>query len=258
MTDAKALPGAIEAAWGLRGRPTRGPKPLLSGPQIVAAAVRVAAAEGFGAVSMARVATELSTSAMSLYRHVANKEELAVLMIEAVTTEPVAPRASDESWRPAAERYATGMLAMFRANPWVLQVPISTPPATPRQLAWLETGLAALDGTGLTEPEMMSAVLLVIGFVRNDATLASQISAGADAQGSSTDEVMSDYGALLRVLVQADRFPVLRRLVEAGVVDRPDDPDTEFQFGLTRILDGIAALIDERAGSPVRGRSKNR
>ena len=53
---ASGLPASIEAAWGLRERPARGPKPALSLERIVAAAVDVAAAEGIGAVSMGRVA----------------------------------------------------------------------------------------------------------------------------------------------------------------------------------------------------------
>jgi AcrR family transcriptional regulator len=233
MTDADALPGAIAAAWGLRGRATRGPKPALSVAQIVAAGVRIAAAEGFGAVSMARVAGELSTSAMSLYRHVANKDELATLMVEAATSEPPPARLPGESWRPALERYAWAMLHWYRGSHWVLQVPLTAPPATPHQLAWLETGLAALDDSGLSESEMLSAVLLVIGFVRNDVTVNGQVTA----------EAMAGYGDLLRVLVRAERFPVLRRVLDAGAVDGAEhDPDSEFRFGLARLLDGIEAL----------------
>jgi hypothetical protein len=65
------LPASIEAAWGLRERPAKGPKPGLSLDRIVEAAVGVAATEGLAAVSMGRVAKELSVSTMSLYRYVA-------------------------------------------------------------------------------------------------------------------------------------------------------------------------------------------
>ena len=53
------LPASIEAAWGLRERPARGPKPGLSLERIVAAAVDLAASEGIAAVSMSRVARAL-------------------------------------------------------------------------------------------------------------------------------------------------------------------------------------------------------
>ena len=62
------LPASIEAAWGVRARPNKGPRPALSLERIVAAAVRVAAADGLQAVSMSRVAARPGVSTMSLYR----------------------------------------------------------------------------------------------------------------------------------------------------------------------------------------------
>ena len=64
------LPATIAAAWGLRARPGKGPKPGLSLERIVAAAIRVATADGLAAVSMSRVAAELGAATMSLYRYV--------------------------------------------------------------------------------------------------------------------------------------------------------------------------------------------
>ena len=246
MTDTTPLPGALQAAWGLRERPTKGPKPALSAERIVAAAVRVAHAEGFAAVSMNRVAAELSTSAMSLYRHVANKDELAVLMMEAVVGEPP-PSMPGEGWRPALERWASAMLAMFREHRWFLQVPVSAPPATPRQLGWLEAGLAALAGTGLSEAEKVSVALLVNGVVRNEAQISGQMADAASSAGRTVEATIGEFGALLRVLVTADRFPMLRRAIDAGVMDQADDPEADFAFALARVLDGIEKLIEDRA-----------
>ena len=56
----QGIPGTIAAAWGVRERPHKGPKPALSLPRIVAAAVQVADTEGLDAVSMGRVAAELA------------------------------------------------------------------------------------------------------------------------------------------------------------------------------------------------------
>ena len=73
---ATGLPASIEAAWGVRTRPSKGPRPALSLERIVAAAVRVAAGDGLQAVSMGRVASDLGVSTMSLYRYVGAKDEL--------------------------------------------------------------------------------------------------------------------------------------------------------------------------------------
>src|SRR6266699_4251110 len=67
---ASGIPDSVAAAWGVRERPHKGPKPALSLPRIVDAAVRVADTEGLDAVSMGRVAAELGAATMSLYRHV--------------------------------------------------------------------------------------------------------------------------------------------------------------------------------------------
>ena len=70
------IPPVLAMAWGLRDRPGKGPRPGLTLERIVAAGVKVAATEGLGAVSMARVAKELGAATMSLYRHINAKDEL--------------------------------------------------------------------------------------------------------------------------------------------------------------------------------------
>jgi hypothetical protein len=139
------------------------------------------------------------------------------------------------------------MFAMFGAEPWFLQVPIAAPPATPRQLAWMETGLAALDGTPLPEAEKLSLLLLVNGYIRHEALLRGQMTEAARAHGRTVDAVITEFSGLMRHLVQADRFPLLRRAIDAGAMDAPNDPDGDFAFGLARILDGVEAFIRSRA-----------
>ena len=75
---------SLELLWGLGERPSRGPKPGLTLDRIVTAAVAVADAEGLGALSMRRVATDLGVGTMSLYRYVPGKAELLDLMLDKV------------------------------------------------------------------------------------------------------------------------------------------------------------------------------
>src|ERR1700758_1421207 len=79
------LPPGLDLLWGRRERGKRGPRAGLTADAIVAAAIRIADAKGLEAVSMERVARELGFTTMSLYRHVANKEELLQLMWNAAT-----------------------------------------------------------------------------------------------------------------------------------------------------------------------------
>jgi len=99
--------------------------------------------------------------------------------------------------------------------------------------------LQCLANTPLTEDQKLSTVLLVSGHVRNEATLSADIAAASGGQ-----PVMPGYGSLLRRLTTAERFPALHRAIDSGSLDDDDDLDTEFNFGLERILDGIESLID--------------
>ena len=134
------LPASIEAAWGARTRPNKGPRPALSLERIVAAAVRVATTDGLQAVSMGRVAADLGVSTMSLSRYVAAKDELLALMADLSFEAPPAARRPEETWRDGLSRWAWSELGVYRRNPWVLRIPISGPPVTPNAMAWLERG----------------------------------------------------------------------------------------------------------------------
>ncbi len=106
------LPASIEAAWGLRTRPAKGPKPGLSLERIVEAGVKVAVSEGLGAVSMSRVAAELGASTMSLYRYVAAKDELLALMMDAALGPP------SPGWSGRCDACAAPASPRARRYPW--------------------------------------------------------------------------------------------------------------------------------------------
>jgi AcrR family transcriptional regulator len=244
---ATGLPASIEAAWGVRTRPNKGPRPALSLERIVAAAVRVAASDGLQAVSMGRVASDLGVSTMSLYRYVGAKDELLALMADLTFEGPPAPRGTEESWRDGLSRWAWTELAVYRRNPWVLRIPISGPPVTPNAMAWLERGLGCLRDTGLGEGEKMSAMLLLTGFVRGQGMVQADIAAAQAAGATAPEsEMMASYGRLLTRLTDPERFPALHAVIAAGVFDEPDDGDFDFSFGLERVLDGIETLIETR------------
>ncbi|WP_026422529.1 TetR/AcrR family transcriptional regulator [Actinokineospora inagensis] len=232
MTDT-GLPASIEAAWGLREQPTRGPKRALSLARIVTAAVAVADAEGLDALSMSRVAAELGTSAMSLYRYISAKDELLTLMVDAIFEGIVPAPAAD--WRTGVRDLAWACQRALHAHPWAVRIPISGPPLTPHQLRWLEAGLAALRETPLSAAEKMSSLLMVSGLARNDATLASEI--GDDK------ELMVRYATNLARVLTADAFPELIGVMHSGMMEQDDEWDEEFAWSLERVLDGLATLI---------------
>jgi AcrR family transcriptional regulator len=255
------LPPALEAAWGLRDHPRKGPRPGLTLPRILEAAIGLADRDGLEAVSMARVAAELGAAPMSLYRHVASKDDLLELMTDTAWGPP--HDVSGGTWRPKLAGWARAMRGAMYSHPWALRVPISGLPVYPNSVAWFEQGLAALADTPLTEQAKASSILLISGYVRNEAMTGTDIEAAIRAQavaspqdgaldGAEPTRFASDPGAvwmrqyrdLLSKLTDPARFPATTRLLESGVFDAPDGPDDEFNFGLDRILDGLERLIE--------------
>ncbi len=240
-----ALPASIELAWGLRDRPAKGPKRALTLERIVNAGIAVATAEGLGAVSMARVAGEVGSSTMALYRYLPSKDDLLELMVDTGLGRPPAVF-KNVRWRRGLRLWAEGIRDAYRANPWALNVPISSPPLGPNNLQWLEAALSCLRSTALTEQQKVSVVLLVSGFVRNEETLTMNIVAKMLANGDPPE----NYGRQVARLIDQAIFPSLCAAVVSGALEdeNPTDPgmDAEFEFGLERILDGIAVLIDKQ------------
>ncbi|MDQ2814611.1 MAG: TetR/AcrR family transcriptional regulator [Actinomycetota bacterium] len=243
---AAGLPESVAAAWGVRKRSPKGPKPALSLPRIVAAAVRIADAEGLDAVSMGRVAAELGAAAMSLYRHVSAKDELLTLMVDAAWGEAPDPPEPGEGWRSGLSRWAWGLRASARRHPWAVRIPVSSLPIMPREVAWFEHALACMRDTTLTEARKASVIMLLSGYVRNLATTEADIAAAVSASGLSPSEWMAAYPRMLSKLTDPQRFPALAAFIAAGVFDAADEPDDEFAFGLDRILDGIEHLVQTR------------
>jgi AcrR family transcriptional regulator len=235
--DEDLIPPSIQLAWGRRPRSTRGPKPGLTLDRIVAAGIKVAMTEGIGALSMTRVAAELGVGTMSLYRYVVAKDELLTLMVDGALGPPP-PAPPGEDWRAGLRRWAVGVRAAYQRHPWALRVPINAPPMGPNNVAWLENALRALSDTPLSEQQKLSTVLLVSGFVRNEVTLDLDLAAGAGGE-----QVMPTYARMLGALIEGGDFPALAEAIASGALSDEDDPDSEFEFGLERILDGVAALI---------------
>jgi AcrR family transcriptional regulator len=244
------VPVSVATAWGLRTAAPRPRKHGLSLQRIVEAGIRVAASDGLAAVSMSRVASELGAATMSLYRHLSAKDELLAHMVDAAFVEAPAGVGPGETWRAGLSRWAASHLAVLRRHSWLVRVPISGPPLMPNQVLWFERGLACLGATPLAEAEKPSVLLLVNGFVRNQATLEADLMLAARTSGLSPEHVGARYSDALASLTDAARFPAIHDVLAAGVFAGEGAIEDDFQFGLDRILDGIDVLIRARAAEP--------
>ena len=243
---AGALPPGLQRLWGLKRGPRPGQRPSLDVRTVASTAAAIADEQGLGGVSMSRVAAELDVTTMALYRYVESKDELLELMLEVAAGDPP-PLDSDLAWREALRGWAGNLRQIYRRHPWSLDVLVAAIPRGPHQLAWLEQGLAALRDAGLEPGERIAAVMLVMVYVRGQATLERQFLPGVTAPGAA-----SDFGALLREVLDPDRYPELTALAQQDIWDEPGSPDAdddiedEYNFGLQRILDGLELLAHGR------------
>jgi AcrR family transcriptional regulator len=231
------LPPSMALAWGVTGRPGRGPKRALTLGQIVEAGIALAVADGIAGVSMGRVAERLGVSTMALYRYVPGKDDLLEIMVDAALGPPP-PAREAETWRAGLLRWAIGVRDSYRANPWALRVPITAPPLGPNNVRWLENALASLAATPLTGQEKISSVLLISGFIRSEELLLHDVAA-ARRPGEPADA----YARLLATLIDDRDFPHVSAVLATGAMGDEEGIDAEFEFGIERVLDGIGALI---------------
>jgi AcrR family transcriptional regulator len=249
---------SLALLWGQGEPPTRGPKPALTVPEIVAAAVALADAEGLAAVSMRRVAEALGKSPMALYTYVPGKAELLDLMLDTVLGELPTSYDMAGGWRAAVEAWAEAQWAFYDRHPWVLQVSGARAVLGPHEMDSYEAAIALFDGLGLSGVEMQRIVGVLSRFVSGAAKAVSDARTAEQATGISDDEWWNTRSPLLDEFagdIWAERYPTLTKLGAEQAFDQLDRPDDDTPYmvqdaldvlglGLTLLLDGIAARID--------------
>jgi len=187
---------------------------------------------------------------------VPGKAELVDLMLDRVYGEQLVGIATEGGWRDRLDSRARADWALYERHPWVVRAAGPRPTLGPNEASVYEATLAAVDGIGLTGDEMVAVVTLLSGYVGGVAR--GIVEAVAEGETQQAEEAW--WRARSAVLERAgafdpDRVPVSTRLGAEGVFDgRPDEPDylageirRTFEFGLQRVLDGIAVLVDARA-----------
>lgn len=238
------LPPGVEMAWGLRERPGKGPARGLDVERIVTAAIAVADEEGLSAVSMSRVAKEVGVSTMALYRYVARKDDLLMLMEDAASGTPPPGPPVEDGWRAGIAHWTRAHRDVLRRHLWIVRIPISTPPLSPHGVEWMEQALGYLRGTGLHAGEQLAILMMLSGYVRSHVSLLADIDEATKAADSSWGDVERRYWTLLAGFTDPHRFPAITALLNSGDLEEMTaeggaDDDSDFEFSLTTMLDGI-------------------
>ncbi len=201
----------------------------LSRSRALEVARSIADTDGIGSLTMRRLAQELGVEAMSLYHHVAGKEDILDGMVDLVFAEIELPP-SDVDWRTAMRRRAASVRSVFTAHPWAIALPRSTPgPATLRHH---DAVLGCLRAGGLSIPLTAHAYAAIdaflFGFITQELTLPFDT-------GPQTQELAQAIVAAM----PADLYPHLREFTAEHVMRPGYDYGAEFDYGLELLLDGL-------------------
>ncbi|MEU5975734.1 TetR/AcrR family transcriptional regulator C-terminal domain-containing protein [Streptomyces sp. NPDC047315] len=211
-------------------RPTRAKKgePPLTRERIVDAAVALLDEEGMDRLTMRRLAERLQSGATTLYWHVATKDDVVDLAVDAIFGETAVPDRHGASPRDDVTTLLDGWRRALLRHPWAASVPARQRPLLgPNFLAWMEFLQSALERAGLSGTRLNAATWVLYNHVMGSTAVQSNLQLSAEEA-----EAGRAYLAERR-----EQYPT----VAANNYIADDDWDANFATGLAFLLDGIGA-----------------
>jgi AcrR family transcriptional regulator len=225
----------------------------LTREKISAAALAIADAEGFEAVSMRQIAARLGTSTMALYHYVPTKADLIALMDDALMGEILVPAGQlPGGWREAISAIARRTRDVFAHHPWALLSMRGAPPG-PNAMRHFEQSLEALAEAPMSVQGKLTLLQVVDDFVFGHALRAAEARAwvGTNANRARSAEAFGQQ------LLETGAFPRTAALF-AGASAREAArhrrwlTEDRFESALTIVLDGAARLLSQPRRKPRR------
>ena len=217
--------------------------------QIAAAALAIADAEGFEAVSMRRIAAQLGAGTMSLYRYISTKDDLVTLMDDALMGESLVPEGElPADWRAALTMIARQTRTALLRHPWAV-VSLQGRGAAgqdgsfgPNGLRHFEQSLAALDGAPLDTAAKLELLTIVDDYVMGSVLRSGEMQERNQADPQYAAAVMEFIAGQLAT----GEFPRIAALSQdpaaAGLTD-PDRVAARFERGLALLIEHAAGVL---------------
>jgi AcrR family transcriptional regulator len=218
-------------------------KPRFTRDDIAAAAIRIADAEGFEAVSMRRLAAELDAGTMSLYHYVRTKDELLTLVVDALMGEVVLPPGQrlPREWRAAITLIAKRTRDALSRHPWILDI-TDDPNIGPNAMRHFDQSWQALDSLDASFEDKFDLITVVDEYVFGYC-----VHERNNLKDDPDDSEMIDY---IGDLLVEDDYPALSAMVDEMGLQRlwskihGHARDTgRFDRNLARILSGFEASL---------------
>lgn len=236
--------GPLRIRVTLPGEEPDPPKERLTVDRIVDAAMDLMAEQGYDAVSMRSLAKRLGTGPASLYAHVANREELDLLVLDRIAADMVMPEPDPERWEEQLKDVLRSMLQLYRAHPGSARAAMAIIPTGENTVRTMEGMLAIMLAGGVSAqaaawfcdlaPQYVGSVAAeeLIWTERENSTRP-----GEEADHQAIDQQLTAYYESLPV----DRFP--HAVALARVMTHGDGTD-RFEFGIGVLVAGLRAVSD--------------
>ncbi len=214
----------------------------LSRERVLQGAMAVADAGGIGSLTIRSLAFELGVKPMSVYHHVANKDEILDGIVDLVFSEIELPSPGGD-WRAELRRRAISARAVLRVHPWAIPLLQSRTNPGPATLRHHNSVIGALQAGGFSMAMTAHAYALmdsyIFGFALSEAALPIN---GPETVTEVADEMMH--------LFDPAEYPHLVEFTVGHVLKPGYDFGAEFEFGLDLVLDGLqrSSAADETAG----------
>jgi AcrR family transcriptional regulator len=200
-------------------------------------ALAVADSEGIQAVTMRRLARDLGVEAASLYHYVNGKDQIFDGLVDVVAAEIELPKSSAD-WRESVSQRAHHTRSVLRRHPWSVSLMASRTSPGPATLGLLEAGIRCFREGGFSVLLAAHAVSTVDsyvhGFVLQEVNLPFR----------NESELAAMTAAIMETF-PASEFPYLFEMTVEHVLRPGYDYGKEFDSGLSVVLNGVAALLEQ-------------
>jgi AcrR family transcriptional regulator len=204
----------------------------LSRERILGAAVALADEHGVEALTMRRLGDELGFEAMSLYRHVASKDDLLDGMLDLVLAE-TEPPAADVGWADAVRRSALSVHDALGRHPWATRLLMAPQHIRPPRFAYMNALLGRLRAAGFSAETTYTAYHVLDAYIFGFSLWLTTYE-----RGSLPPELVE---RLMRE-IPFDDYPHLREHRDQHMSEGAHRDVDAFAFGLDLILDGLEKL----------------
>lgn len=208
----------------------------LTRDRLLRAAIGVADTGGIGALSMRRLGHELGVEAMSLYNHVANKDDLLTAIVDQVEDEIALPDPGMD-WKSSLRAISMSAHDVFERHPWAASLTLSGIGPRPARWRYMNAVLGCLRGAGFSPDVTDLAYHALESHVTGFTLWAGQL--------QLADDELPGLAEGFLAMVPADAMPHLVEHVHQHLKARQPEAPTAFTFGLDLILDGLERLLNE-------------